>query len=353
MYDLGAVPSNLAKIIAAVGSDLESPTIIADIDKVVQHLLKLREVAVDLHGETAPAAINQSESPPVRQTEEKRQGADATLASLIARYKNDKKSPYRKVKYHTRLNYESNLRRIEDDYGPRNLADLKAEDIDAWHKAWTKRGNAVAHGLITMLRQLFSFGTDVLKDSECERLSFVMHRMQFPPIGKREGKYLTAPQANLIRAKAHAMGYPMVALAQALQFDCKLRQKEVIGEWVPPSEPGPPSDVINEATGKKWMRGLRWSDIDDNLILKKRINLRKCPMVMEELERIGPDKGPRNGPMIIDKDTRRPYRNHQFRRHWRAIATAAGVPSDVFNMDSRGGEDEEPSFEDRERESAR
>lgn len=345
MYD-SSMPSNLAKIVAAVASDLESPTIVGDIDKVVQHLLKLREVAVDLHGDTAPAPSISIETPRIQQSDDKHRSTDGTLASLIASYKTDGRSPYRRVKYHTRLNYESNAKRIEDDYGPQTLADLKAEDIHAWHKAWTKRGNAVAHGLITMLRGLFSFGADILKDPECERLSFVMHRMHFPPFERKESKSLTAAQANLIRAKAHAMGYPMVALAQAFQFDCKLGQKEVIGEWVPQSEPGPPSDVINEATGKKWMRGLRWSDIDDNLILKKRINLRKHPMVMEELQRLGPDKGPRNRPMIIDKDTRRPYRNHQFRRHWRVIATAAGVPKDVFNRDSRGS-DEDSSEGDR------
>jgi hypothetical protein len=36
------------------------------------------------------------------------------------------------------------------------------------------------------------------------------------------------------------MGWHSIALAQAIQFDCALRQKDVIGEWVPESEPGEP-----------------------------------------------------------------------------------------------------------------
>ena len=43
------------------------------------------------------------------------------------------------------------------------------------------------------------------------------------------------------------------------------RQKDVIGEWVPISEPGM-SAVING--NSKWLRGLDWKEIDANWICK-------------------------------------------------------------------------------------
>src|SRR3954465_13441337 len=91
-------------------------------------------------------------------------------------------------------------------------------------------------------------------------------------------------------------GWYSIALAQALQFELLLGQKDVIGEWVPVGEPGE-SDVVreeegHEEEGQKWLRGLRWSDIDKNLILRHRVgssgrrievDLRTAPMVLEEL----------------------------------------------------------------------
>jgi hypothetical protein len=67
-----------------------------------------------------------------------------------------------------------------------------------------------------------------------------------------------------------------------------LTQKQVIGEWVPLTEPGS-SDVLQ---GKaKWVTGIRWSDIDEHMVLSVgkdiKIDLRRAPMVMEELSRFG------------------------------------------------------------------
>jgi hypothetical protein len=141
---------------------------------------------------------------------------------------------------------------------------------------------------------------------------------------------------------AHKIGLPSIALAQAIQFECSLAQKDVIGEWVPIKEPGT-SDVTDG--NMKWLRGLRWSAIDQNLILRHttsrgqndiEVDLRDAPMVMEEFARFS-GKLPKSGPIIIEKGTGRPYRAHQFRRHWREVADAAKIPITIKNMDSRAG----------------
>jgi hypothetical protein len=150
---------------------------------------------------------------------------------------------------------------------------------------------------------------------------------------------LTAEHAIAIRAAAHKMGYPAIALAQALQFDCMLTQKDVIGEWVPHAEPGF-SDVINGR--KKWLRGVSWKEFDmDSMILEHKasfngrpvkIDLTDAPMVREELARIG--NLPSSGPVIVGKNGL-PWDDDEYRRIWRLIADAAGVPEDIRNRHSR------------------
>jgi hypothetical protein len=41
--------------------------------------------------------------------------------------------------------------------------------------------------------------------------------------------------------------------------------------------------------------------------------------------------------MIVDERSGLPYLNQRFSKRWRDIATLAGVPKGVYNMDSRAG----------------
>src|SRR5262249_35326412 len=160
------------------------------------------------------------------------------------------------------------------------------------------------------------FGATVLKDRACREMRVTLHDMKFP-IAKRNVEPMTAAQATAIRVKAHERGQQSVALAQAIQFECGLRQKEVIGEWVPIEEPGPLSDIHND--GMKWVRGLRWTDLDDDLCLKRpaaKIDLKKMPMVIEEFGLIygGATREhlPVSGPMIMHPEGL-PWVNYRFR----------------------------------------
>jgi hypothetical protein len=263
--------------------------------------------------------------------------ADGTVASLAHLYCTIKRSPFHKVRYKTRENYKNLVRRIIADCGDMRLVDLKTQNIERLYEGWTEGGKmATAHSLVTMLRMLFGFGATILEDGECERLSVVMHKMRFS-MAKRLSSRLTTEQASAIRAMAHQMKRPSIALAQALQFECMLGQKDVIGEWVPLSEPGT-SDIV--ANDKKWLWGIRWSEIDDNLILRstsnklqKQIDLRRSQMVTEELKRLG--KQPTSGPVIVCEYSGLPWTSYEFRRWWRKVADACGVPKHVKNMDSR------------------
>jgi hypothetical protein len=274
-----------------------------------------------------------------------RQFADGSVANLANRYLNDKRSPYPKLRYRTRQHYRSLIKRIVLDCGEEKIADLKAQNIQLLYEGWTISGAPMARALIGMFRMMINFGTTI-QEADCERLSGIMHNMRFKKIDEpRNDKMLTVNQAARIIKKAHEMGLHSIALAQAFQFDCMLRQRDVIGEWVPNSEDG--VSVVTYRN-EKWLRGIRWSEIDGNLILRHttskklesiEVNLRDAPLVMAEFARI-PEFArngtlPQSGPVIVSEQSGRPYTGWAFRMLWRKMADAADIPKDVKNMDSR------------------
>jgi hypothetical protein len=102
------------------------------------------------------------------------------------------------------------------------------------------------------------FGANVLDKDDCIKLREILRGMKIPQ-GKARHDWVNADQATDIRAMAHQLGRPSIALAQAIQFECMLRQKDVIGEYVPLTEAGV-SDIFDG--NKKWLRGVRWEEID-------------------------------------------------------------------------------------------
>ncbi len=232
---------------------------------------------------------------------------DGTLAGLAQLYRSHPKSAYQELRWRSKTSYDGAIDRIISDAGTTRLSNLDAAGLKRMYEAWCAGGKiAMAHTLVTKLRALFTFGTTVLNDSECTRLSINMNKMRFQHPKPRVER-LTEQQANLICDTAHQMLRPSIALAQAFQFDCPLSQKDVIGEWIPINEEGH-SDVIDVDKGIKWMSGLRWEEIDEKLVLRHissarqqplTIELTRAPMVMREFNRLG--KRPNSGPVIVSE----------------------------------------------------
>lgn len=271
---------------------------------------------------------------------------DGSVNSLIDFYRRDKDSPYQKVRYSSRKGYEYHLKAIEAHVGERQLSALRGKDFLRWYEAWGENDHTHrAHARITMFRGLLSFGiVSELYPSgidHCIRLKHILSEMQFPQ-GAPRGEAPTAEQIIAIRKSAHTLGLASIALAQALQFELMLRQKDVIGAWVPIEEPG-----ISAVTrhGKKWLYGLDWSEIDSNLILRHQMSkarkrkilefdLKDYPMVMEELALIPQEL--RTGPVV--KEGKLPWlQNATFGRAWRRCADHAKIPRTLQNRDSRAG----------------
>lgn len=279
---------------------------------------------------------------------------DGTLRGLMEAYRRDPDSTYRKLRYKTRTHYDFLIDAIDKQYGGEWLTEIKGRTLLRWHEGWTAKDTTItiAHNKVGLLRTVFRFGRTILENPECERVASILSGMKFKMPKAREER-VTAEQANAIRGMAHKKGRPSIAVAQAFQFECILRQKDVIGEWVPMAEPGA-SDVtfISAEDGiyEKWLRGLRWNEIDENLILRHNtskkekdivLNLKLAPMVMEELKLLGynGDRAslPAAGPVIVSEWSGIPWTAVEYRRWWRILANACGIPKTVKNMDSRAG----------------
>lgn len=274
---------------------------------------------------------------------------DGTIAGLIDAYQKDKDSPFRKLRYQTRVYYDALCRRLIKDFGSYNVDEIKARDLRRWHEEFEAAGKIpMGHACVSMLRTVLTFGSTILEDNRCKLLRVTLHDMRFP-MGKARVATLNAEQATAIRAEAHRRGRHSIALAQAIQFELMLRQKDVIGEWVPISESGQSAVIWGNS---KWMRGIDWREIDQTMTLthvtSKRqkeivVPLRQASMVMEELDLAFPGWGgdranlPGSGPVIVCETTGVPWIANEFRRHWRIIATKVGVPKGTRNMDSRAG----------------
>jgi hypothetical protein len=266
---------------------------------------------------------------------------DGTIKNLCQIYQADPDSGFRELRYRTRQHYAYLCDRLIKDYGDEALADIGARMFRRWHEEWAAGGKiSMGHTMITMLRIVLNFGATILEDEDCGRLAGFLHGMKFKQ-GKPRDSIITAEQVAAVCTEAHQQGRHSLALAQTLQYELTLRQRDVIGEWVPVSEPGV-SAVVNG--NQKWLRGLRWDEIDANLILRhttsKRqkeicVDLKRSPAVMAEFKRFDPR--PTAGAIVVNEATGLPYSEVEFRYQWRAIATVAGVPKTVRNQDSRAG----------------
>jgi hypothetical protein len=264
---------------------------------------------------------------------------DGTMGSLIDIYASAENSPYQNLRYRSQVNYDRQLRLLKETVGERRIDKLTGDDFDRWYRKWRepKRPGSPprigrAHSLITRLRTLFGYGQRRAYPN-CEKLKNVLSEMRFKATPPRK-VIITYRQVVAFISKAHELKEPELALAQALQFEGTLRQIDVIGEWLP--DPERPS-------GFRWANGLLWQHIPDYVLTKdttktgqeSRIDFKLYPLALAELQRVPSDE--RVGPVIINRVTGEPFKSSTYRRRWRAVARAAGIPDEVENRDSRAG----------------
>lgn len=302
-----------------------------------------------------------------------------TVQALTDAYRADPLSAYCKpeadggLRQVTKDNVDSLIKRINLDIGFMEVSEIAdGRFLTGLHTQWLVRGVYMAHSLMAQLRILATYGSTLLEPRKnrtpCRELKAVLSGMKFKN-GKPRSAYITADQADLIRTHARTEQVASIAWAQAFQFECAFRQKDVIGAFEPMHVPIESNIVIPTKKGpRKWVRGITWDEIDDKLILRhvtskkskrEEIDLKLCLMVIDELSRVYPglvisdavfeggelikemvvDRSvlPASGPVIVDEKTGKPWRAEKYREWWREFARAVGIPDEVQNRDSRSG----------------
>jgi myosin heavy subunit len=344
LIEEAAARASEASIAAAKAAQLENA--MAELKRATQLVAELASDLNEAPKAPPPKPSKQEKQPkasaqPPQKSEP--EALDGTIGALAARYRASK--AFADLRFRTRRFYDRTLRQIERDLGAEKIADIDRSRIQRAYEQWSAGGKiAIAHSLVAILRIVVGFGMNELNDKACRELKFTLSNMEFPR-SKARREELTAKQANAIRAKAHEMGWHSIAFAQALQYDLRLRQKDVIGEWVPNKEDGV-SEITNKH-GKKWLHGLRWrelkSEANGSLVLEhamsysgksERISLSGADMVLEELKLFG-ERPSSITPMIICERTKLPWVDDDYRDMWRKIADAVDVPRGVKNASSR------------------
>jgi hypothetical protein len=261
---------------------------------------------------------------------------DGRWNGLIDVYRTHERSPIHGLKHSVRLNYERSLLRLKKDIGADRIADWNAKIVKKHHEEWSADGKiAMGHELVGKVRMLAGFGATELNDDACIKLSTILGVMRFP-VAKGDGSpRFTREQARALRITAREhFGWDSIALAIGLLFELpKLKQADVIGEWVPISDPAK-SEIMKGS--EKWIRGLRWSDLDEAMVLRRvmpskrrgehkevQFRLSRSQMAMEEINRVPVAK--RTGPMIICEFSGIPWSPNEFRRKLKMVAEKAGV----------------------------
>ncbi len=272
-----------------------------------------------------------------------------TVAMLFREYRDRPESPFQRVKWNTRRTYSQMLDLVEEASGNVRLDQIKLSTLQTWfddarYPDGKGAGNPdrlrTAHGVISILRRTIDFGV-AAEIPGCERIDRILEKTQFE-VPKRRTAFMQAADVEKLIAAAIEAGRPSLAIGTALQYECALRQRDVIGEWEPIGDEGASSSFV--LRGRQWVNGLTWTDISSEWIMTKEttktgaivaFDLNLCPMALELLQPIPDEK--RFGPLVIDETAGRPYAEHGYHREWRKVADAAKIPRGVWNMDARAG----------------
>jgi hypothetical protein len=310
----------------------------AEFDRKVAEARRLLEplglTIASSSGQPIPSPSKTSKAPAEIKKNEDR-GFDGTFGGLLESYTTHPESPFQKLTYQSRETYGYVHRSIQRDFGPLRIEELTRERLRGILSDKYSEKKGMVGAVFGSVGRLATFGDVTHSDRACRELRLIVRDIAptLPKLKKRDF-VLTREMADKFRAEAHRRGFPSLALAQAIQFECDLLQRDVVGHWMPISEPGT-SEVIWR--GAKWLRGIRWSEIGDDLVLRraeqKDISLHDKAMVRDELDKLG--TLPRSGPVVVSEKTKRPYSITHFRQLWREIADAAGIPKDIGNRDSR------------------
>lgn len=267
---------------------------------------------------------------------------DGTVAGLANLYQTHRDSPYHDMQQATQGSYSRVLTALLKHKGARRVAQTTGADVRRWYKEYAEASSqSWAYLIVSVFKVALSFGSS-LRFPECTQLRQELRDTRFEA-GPRRTQQITHAQVTAFRDKAHELGLAWMGRVVTLQFEFAMRRRDIVGQWIT-DELG--TDGIRY--GKRvWRDGLLWSNIDANGIVRRSVSktrkktgmvavhaIADYPDVAEDLARTPLEQ--RVGPIVLTHHGLPPT-EAQCRRYFRAIASAAGIPDDIKNMDARAG----------------
>lgn len=257
---------------------------------------------------------------------------DGTIGSLCDAFEKHPDSPMQDVKANTAGAYLDSLKILRREVGGHVVRKVTPIMVKGWFREWAapkeeggKERLKRAHDAVAALRMVLGFGF-ALGHKDCGELRDQLSVMRFKKGGKRVSA-MTYEHAVAFIKKAQELGYPYMALGVAVQFETMLRQMDVIGEY---------------DHQKRWRGLFTWENIPgwkwrvETSKTKAPItfNLQAFELVWPLLQAVPHDE--RRGAVIKTRKGH-PITAKSYRWTFRMIADKAGLPKDVWNMDSRAG----------------
>jgi hypothetical protein len=267
---------------------------------------------------------------------------DGTVLSACQIYQRHPQSRFHKVKRNTRKSYADSLKVIESTQGPRLIGRLTIVDIDQWYDEW--RAPAApggpdrvdrGHNAVAMFRTVLRFCA-ALRLPGCKILADELALVKFEKGGARQEE-MTYQHACAFIKKSLELGEAGVipkdrglymALGTAAQFETLLRQKDIIGEWN--------GDEWSGFFAWEYIPGWRWrmKTSKSKYRAAAAFDLKNYPLLFPLLDAV--PHAERTG-AIVKGEHGLPVRERSYRKWFREIARAAGIPDEVWNMDTRAG----------------
>ena len=257
---------------------------------------------------------------------------NGTWLWLIARYKSDEFSPFKEVKANTREGYLHSLARWEAGIGAVKIADTDLVALKRWQQAMQKSERSVAYikRAFTMLRIVTGYGV-AIKAPGARDVRDILGELRIKSPRPRTSSP-TQAQIEAIIASADAAGHHGFALGLVMQWWLTLRAVDVRGQWLE----------------GRWADGLTWDMISKDFTIITKTpsktersapeamifditpleNLRARLMAIPMDQRIGP---------VIKLESGQPFKRRYWAELFRTHARAAGVPDEVWGMDTRAG----------------
>jgi len=268
-----------------------------------------------------------------------------TWKYLIARYQTDEYSPFQEVKPNTREGYIQQLQKLEDVIGHTKISAMNYEAIKTLQKAMEKKGRTVAfiHRFFNTLRRVANYGK-ALKIQPAREVAETLSEMRFQNSAARQVAP-TREQVYAIIAAADAEGAKAFALGIMMQYEFALRAVDVRGQWLRTDELE--GGIIRN--GKRWQDGLTWDMIDHDLNRMEKLisktakslpepysfDLTGTPEIRQRLADIRPENPV--GPVIVSPRSGLPYTIYGWSQAWARLRGKAGLPKDLWMMDTRAG----------------